>query len=149
MLRDYDKYYGCAFSRLIDRIEVGIAVRRLPERSQGFYLIEGTLPIVLKYSKSRRGPWTFSFGSEQLRDYCAVHEEYRLCVVAFVCGGDGIAALDDDQFSAVLDVHSKAQEAVSIRRRLKEMYSVGGSQGVLPEKISRDSLFESVQKLLG
>ncbi len=67
------------------------------------------------------------------------------CVVACVCGSDGIAAFASSQFSAVVDVYAGEQETLGVRRRLKEMYSVKGSQGVMDNKVGRESLLELVK----
>ena len=40
----------------------------------------------------------------------------------------------------LLQEKCEGQENVSVRRKLNHMYSVTGSNGELPEKISRDSL---------
>ncbi|MBX5045857.1 hypothetical protein [Rhizobium lentis] len=107
---------------------------------QGFYLLNGNLPLYIKYSRSRKGPRVFNFHREHQECIRMLAERYAECLVAFVCDSDGIPAVNYGQLSNVLDDKFHEQEAVSIRRKLNEMYSISGKDGVLSSKISRDSL---------
>src|SRR5580704_3214716 len=123
MIRDRERYSGCVFSHLIDKWEGSLCFQRLREEGVGFYLIADTVPVFIKYSKARRGPWTFTFQPEHLTAYRRVVGVYGKCIAAFVCGSDGIAAVDHNQFRQLADPASEVQEAIVVRRRLKEMYA--------------------------
>ena len=73
---------------------------------------------------------------------------YRQAIIAFVCGGDGVAALTHLQVPTVLDLSAIEQKTVSVRRRLKEVYSACGGLGALDGKMGRESLSEAVDALL-
>ncbi|EJJ28680.1 hypothetical protein PMI11_03061 [Rhizobium sp. CF142] len=138
MIRDYEFYYGSVFSRLSAEVLDGIKIKNL--EMQGFYLLNDRVPIYIKYSRSRKGPWTFNFHREHQEYILGLRGQYGDCLVAFVCDSDGIPTVNYAQLSDVLDDNFHEQEAVSIRRKLKEMYSISGKDGVLSSKISRDSL---------
>jgi hypothetical protein len=66
-----------------------------------------------------------------------------------VCGSDGIVALGYTQVRELLDDKFEEQEGISVRRKLKHMYSVTGTNGQLSGKVARDSLMQHVSRLLG
>jgi hypothetical protein len=55
--------------------------------------------------------------------------------------------LDNLQLGEVLDDKIDDQEGVAIRRGLRRMYSVSGTNGKLTRKVSRDSLVALVDRL--
>jgi hypothetical protein len=148
MIRDRERYSGCVFLHLIDNWEGSLCFQKLQEKGVGFYLIADSLPVFMKYSKARRGPWTFTFQPEHLAAYRGVADEYGECIAAFICGTDGIAAVDYNQFGRLADPASGVQEAIVVRRRLKEMYAIKGSKGTLDGKVARYSLFAAVRRHL-
>ncbi len=148
MLPDYHKYYGVVFAQLIEGITEGLCVLRLPNAGQGFYLLADSLPLYIKYSKSRKGPWTFNFQAQHLNQLQAIIGEYGQCVVAFVCASDGVATISDAELREIVNFAGNGQEAVSIRRRLNEMYAIRGTCGAVRGKVSRDSLTEIVSSQL-
>ncbi len=103
MIRDRERYSGCVFLRLIDNWEGSLCFQKLHDKGIGFYLIADLLPVFMKYSKARRGPWTFTFQREHLIAFREVEAEYGECIVAFICGNDGIAAVDHKQFNRLID----------------------------------------------
>lgn len=142
MIPNAYRYYGSVISFVLDLLAEPINIRRLLSKHAGFYLLNESLPMYIKYSTSRKGPWTFSFrrAHQELEDHlCDVHGQ---CVVVFVCGRDGIVALTHIDFRRLLDGLSEDQEAVTIKRKHNEMYQVRGHNGVLGWKLSRNSLDE-------
>ena len=142
MIRDYDRYYGSVLSQLVERHGFAITFQRLGEFAHGFYLVDNANPLYIKYSTSRTGPWTFNFASEHLADVRRVVSQYGSCTIGLVCGKDGIAGVSVDDLATVVAIESKDQEALSIRRKRKQMYSLSGSKGNLGGKVGRDSLAE-------
>jgi hypothetical protein len=140
MLPDYGRYYGSALTQIVDQHGKAIAIEKLSTGVQGFYLLNGKAPLYIKFSRSRKGPWSFNFRRDHQIQYRQLVEAYGDCITALVCGKDGIVALHDAQIHQILDDYLDEQENVSVRRKLNHMYSVTGSNGELPEKISRDSL---------
>ena len=148
MIPDRERYYGCVFVRLTDSWEGSLCFQKLQEKGVGFYLIADSVPVFMKYSKARRGPWTFTFQPEHLAAYRSVASEYGECLAAFICGTDGIAAIDHNQFGKLVDPACEIQEAIVVRRRLKEMYAIKGSKGTLDGKVARYSLLAALRRHL-
>ena len=147
MIPDYNRYYGCVFVQLLEQ-RPKLVVEKMSVDVQGFYLLERSLPLYVKFSRSRRGPWGFNFQAEHQFRCDELAKQFGTVVTALVCGADGIVALDHQQLREVLDSHFDDQEGVTVRRKLGQMYSVTGKDGKLARKISRDSLAVVVDGLL-
>jgi hypothetical protein len=148
MLPDYGRYYGSALTHIVDQIGKAILIEKVSMSPQGFYLLNKRAPLYIKFSRSRKGPWSFNFRRDHQIQYRQLVEAYGDCVTALVCGKDGIVALNDAQIRQILDDHLDEQEIVSVRRKLNHMYSVNGSNGELSQKVSRDSLMSLLCVLL-
>lgn len=145
MITDTSRYYGCVFHQIIEYRNT-ISIRSLYEDTSGFYLLDNLIPLYIKYSTARAGSWTFNFQFLYQEKQRELFETYGECLTILVCGKDGIAALEYEEFRKILDENFEAQEAVSIRRRHNEMYKIRGRDGVLDRKISKNSLCELLSK---
>jgi hypothetical protein len=149
MLPDYGRYHGSVLTYLIERTTSALRIQKLPAFAQGFYLLEGTCPIYLKFSRSRKGPWTFNFHHDHKTQNEELVKTYGHCITVLICGTDGFVALSEAQLDHLFDKSGQIQEAVSVRRKLKHMYSVAGSKGKLDSKIGRAALLELLAQRLG
>lgn len=147
MITDANRYYGAVFGKLVDFSDEAISIQRASIDYAGFYIIRKKIPIYIKYSTSRRGPWTFNFQQKHQEFQENLYARYGECLTIFVCGKDGIAALKHEGFRKILDQTFEEQEAVTIRRKHNEMYSIRGKDGALERKISRGSLEEAFKNL--
>lgn len=147
MITDANRYYGAVFSKVIDFSGGGVSMQRASADYAGFYILQKNIPIYIKYSTSRRGPWTFNFFQKPQEFQESLYAKYGECITIFVCGKDGIAALRHDEFRTVLDHIFEEQEAVTIRRKHNKMYSVRGKNGALERKVSRSSLEEAFKNI--
>lgn len=136
MIKDYSRYHGAAIIELLGSVDENISI--CSHSSVGFYIINNSLPIFIKYSTSRKGPWVFNFALTHQVVEEELFDEFEQCLTVFVCGKDGIAAISHDELKQLLD--EKDQESVIIRRRHKQMYQIRGKKGSLDRKISRSSL---------
>ncbi|MBI1423342.1 MAG: hypothetical protein GC149_07740 [Gammaproteobacteria bacterium] len=143
MITDANRYYGAAVISIVDLSTGAVKIKRISESPAGFYFINDILPIYIKYSTSRRGPWVFNFHQGQQEFQESLYKEYKECIMVFICGKDGIAALRHDDFRKILDNEFDVQETVTIRRKHNEMYKVRGKNGALERRISRSS-FEDI-----
>ena len=145
MISETARYHGSFFTLLIDRLNEPVSLRKVRGFGVGHYLINERIPIALKMSSKRKGPWMFNF----LRSHQQAHEklckEYGTFFVCLICGKDGIAGLTMEELRTVLNAEFEEQESISVRRRLKTMYQVAGRDGVLPSRISRHAIFEKIQ----
>lgn len=140
MIGESSRYYGAVLAYLVDQLDGVLSIQRAFPDAAGFYVVNEKMPIYVKYSTSRRGPWTFNFQPDHLRRCSKLLDIFGQCIVAFVCGGDGIVALDMTELGSVISTDLGQQNAVSIRRKLNHMYSIKGSCGELDRKLSRSSL---------
>ena len=122
MIRDYQKYYGAALTLLIDNWAGPLQVRKAFADKNGYYLIEEKLPLAIKFSRSRKGPWTFTYHRDHQRLYAELVRVFGNCVTAYICGTDGVVAVEHKQLRQFLDDEFEEQENVLIRRKLKQMY---------------------------
>lgn len=148
MISDANRYYGSAISTIIDVSKKEILIERVERNCAGFYLINNNLPIYIKYSTSRRGPWSFNFQKSHQETHQNIYQKYNECIIAFVCGKDGIAALTHKNFRKVLDESFDDQEAVTIRRRHNAMYQIRGKDGAFEKRVSRSSLEEILNETI-
>lgn len=142
MIKDSSRYYGAAISSLVDLCAHDLRIGKPISSFPGVYLVDEKIPIYIKYSTSRRGPWTFNFQRSHQEIEQSLFLQYGECIIMFVCGKDGIAALRHADFRTLLDEEFEDQESVSIRRKHNEMYNIRGKNGPLGKKVSRRSLEE-------
>lgn len=140
MITDASRYYGCVISSLVDLSVTPLQVNKLDNGISGFYLLQNAVPIYIKYSTIRNGPWSFNFHRSHQESERTLFLQYGECIVIFVCGKDGIAALRHNEFCFLLDDDFEDQQSVIIRRKRNHMYSASGKNGALERKISRKSL---------
>lgn len=148
MIRDYQRYCGSALMLLIDNWDGPLRIQRMFPDRNGYYLLEEKLPLVIKFSRSRKGPWTFNYQREHQVLYNELVCKFGNCVTAFTCGTDGVVAVEHSQLRQFLDEVFEEQESVSVRRKLKQMYSIRGRSGTLDNKVGRDSFFRVVRELV-
>ena len=148
MISETARYYGSFFALLVDKLNVSVSLRRLGEMGSGYYLINELLPICLKASSKRRGPWTFNFSRDHQEAHEALYRTYGELIFCLICGKDGVAGLSMQEFRKVLDDHFEEQENITVRRRLRTMYQVTGRDGALERRVSRKAIFDKIQSAI-
>ena len=145
MISESARYHGSFFALLLDRLSVPVSLRKIPNLGSGYYLINESIPVCLKFSSKRKGPWTFNF----LRSHKEVQENlfqsYGELFICLICGKDGVAGLSMQELRKLLDDNFEEQGYISVRRRLRTMYQVTGRDGVLDSRVSRQSVFDKIQ----
>lgn len=148
MISDTARYHGCVFHYLISRASAPLKIAYLEHGSSDFYIINGVVPLHIKYSTSRKGPWAFSFKPQHHRYIDELHSSYGDCLVGFVCGYDGIAGLRHNELRSMLVEGSTNQAGLTIRRKTNEMYQIKSEYALLPGKVSMNSLAEKLRDRL-
>lgn len=148
MISDTAKFHGAALISLLEEIDSGIRIRRLFSDNLGFYILNEKIPIFLKYASKRESPWSFTFHPDHLDRYRHLNSEYGDCLMIMICGSDGIVALDYSEMSGIVLLDRNCKKSISIARKLKHMYCVSGTDGVVNKRISKKSLFDLVKQLL-
>jgi hypothetical protein len=133
VIGEKERYHGIAIYRLIRGAQgSSVAVEAIEGFGGVAYLINGRVPIYLKYSTSRISPWAFSFAVEQRVNVTELRGTYGLAWLVFVCGNEGVVAADWEWASQEL-IRSPDLGAFSLtisRRRLHQFRISGaGAQG--------------------
>nr|VFJ67739.1 MAG: hypothetical protein BECKDK2373C_GA0170839_11693 [Candidatus Kentron sp. DK] len=145
MIPDTARYHGSFFVLLFESIDRPVTVERLTKLGTGYYLLDGRIPVYLKLSTKRKGPWGFNFFRSHQEMQEKILLTYGECFTCLICGHDGVVGLSMDEFRQVLDGNFEEQESVSVRRKLKNMYQVKGRDGTLDYRLSRRSIFDKLK----
>jgi hypothetical protein len=148
MISNNSRYYGTVFASMVDSYNGSLGIRKLLDNKLGFYILNDKLPILLKYSTKRTNPWSFSFDMEGLLQVESLFNKYEQCLIIFVCGIDGIISLNYSEFTQIIIMETNSSKRIGISIKLKKMYSVLGSDGILKRKVSQKSLNEHLEKYL-
>lgn len=147
-ISDATRYYGAVLCAVIKNFEGGVCLKPALPTVQGAYLLGGRIPLYIKYSKSRRGPWTFNFHHDHQLACESLAQKFGDCITVFVCGTDGMPAVNYVQLREFLDHEFDEQESVSVRRKHGHMYAISGKNGRLAGKVGRGSLISLVETAL-
>jgi hypothetical protein len=88
MLPDYGRYYGSALTHIVDHCPTPVTISRLDIGVQGYYLLNGKVPLYIKFCRNRKGPWGFTFQRDHQVQYQRVVDEYGDCVLAANFGNE-------------------------------------------------------------
>src|ERR1022692_3851343 len=88
MIEKLEFYHGAALVRLIE----GPRCATIGKHVYG-YCANGDRIIAIKYSTKAHSPWGFTVSEDDTARFNAAEDEFGNCVLAFVCGGDGVCAL--------------------------------------------------------
>lgn len=129
MIDKADFYHGAALVRVIEDTRCESIAKREPG-----YLVNGRIAVCIKYTSKTHSPWRFTLTADDIRSCAAAAAELTRCVVAFVCGGDGVCAVSWEQLSELV---GPAPAWVVSRRAFKGCYSVSAANGTLERKVAR------------
>ncbi|OSQ32834.1 hypothetical protein [Thalassospira sp. MCCC 1A03138] len=145
MISGTARAHGAFFVMLFEEFQRPISVQRISEVGSGYYLLDGKVPVYLKLSTKRKGPWYFNFFHSHQTTQQTLFEKYGECITCLICGQDGIVGLSMSEFREVLDQNFEEQENVTVRRKLKTMYEIKGRDGALNRRVSRGAVFEKLK----
>lgn len=148
MISDTARLHGSFLILLLDHVDREISIEKLTSVGAGYYLLGGRVPVYLKHSTKRKGPWTFNFFRSHQEAQKQLFMQYGECFTCMICGRDGVVGLSMDELRTVLDEHFEEQESITVRRRLKTMYQIKGRDGVLERRVSRQSVFEKLSSAI-
>jgi hypothetical protein len=128
MIEKLEFYHGAALLRLIQdsRCET------IGKHGCG-YRVNQQRFVSIKYSTKTHSPWSFTFSEDDIIRLCAAEGEFGGCVIAFVCGGDGVCALS---WKSVVDLLKNAPGGIAAKRGFAGCYAVSGPAGPLKGKIA-------------
>lgn len=147
-----EQLHGVAILRLIEELGKSLpflSVRLQRGAGRSAYVltltdVSGTqfsgsaaVALYLKSSRKRRTPWRFAFHRTHQEELNRLKAENDRVYIGFICGDDGIAAIDFKTLKLLLDDEIGDQETVAVRRNPGEMYWLTGSDGSLKNAVSR------------
>ena len=140
MLDKTDYYHGAAIVKLLEDSRCA----SVQKKGLLGYVINGDSFVLLKYTTKARSPWGFSFDQEDIDRCLKMASEYRRVILGFICGGDGVCALDWSQAKELL---AEKPGRIAAGRKHNKQYEVWGTEGELKGKIPLNRwpslLFES------
>jgi len=127
MIDKQEFYYGSALIRAINSHKCSNV-----KRFGIGYLINDKSAVLIKYSTKVKSPWRFVISNEEINFFIEPMKNGLRCVIALVCGGDGVCAIDWTEASILL---GNATPWLSAKRNFNEQYAVAGPNGKLCHKV--------------
>ncbi|MFA5000008.1 MAG: hypothetical protein WC545_01445 [Patescibacteria group bacterium] len=127
MIDKQEFYYGSALIRALNSQKCSNI-----KRFGIGYLINDKSAVLIKYSTKVKSPWRFIISSEEVNFLLESEKLWVKGVIALVCGGDGVCAIDWAEASTLLD---GAVMWLSAKRNFNEQYAVAGPNGKLSHKV--------------
>ena len=143
------RYHGAFFSLLLEKLDSPVALQKIKMAGSGYYLLDEAIAVCLKWSSKRTGPWTFNFATSHRQTLQQLQRTYGEVFVCLICGRDGIAGLSFDEVTQILVTGSEEQQGISVRRRLRSMYEIGGPDGKFGRRVGRQTVFERLVRTIG
>lgn len=128
MLDKSEYYHGAAIVRLMENKRC----QSVRMRESLGYVVNNDIFVFLKYTTKGRSPWGFMFDQEDVDRCFRMAKEYRKVVLGFICGGDGVCALEWPEANEIL---GGKPGRIAAGRKHNHSYSVWGTAGELGRKI--------------
>jgi hypothetical protein len=127
-----DFYEGAALNLIARTGQIAGIINRAP-----FYILNGTVAVMLKYSTRGRSPWGFSV-TENEQAQLKARALKSNTAIGLICGSDGVVALGYQSFISIAALRNSAIH-ISCYRDHGEHYEVSGPNGKLSKKIAPSS----------
>lgn len=128
MIEKLEFYHGAALVRLIEDARCN----RIAKHACG-YLVNQSRIIAIKYSTKAHSPWGFTFSQDDLTRISKAEQGSKGCIVAFVCGGDGVCVLF---WTTVVALLGNLPGRIGAKRGFGGCYAVTGPSGELKGKVA-------------
>ncbi|MGH6714687.1 MAG: hypothetical protein ACREDC_00715 [Bradyrhizobium sp.] len=102
---------------------------------QPFFLLNGKLAVLLKYSTGGRSPWGFTFSPDEQRELASRSGDISTSTaIALICGSDGVASFSYGDFLDVAPI-TAASVHIACYRSHGQYYEICGPAGSMDRKI--------------
>ena len=128
MIEKLEFYHGAALVRVVEDPRCA----SIAKHAFG-YRVNNNRILGIKYSTRARSPWGFTFSGDDISRFNAAKREFGECLIALVCGGDGICALS---WSIAANLLADSPGRVAAKRGFAGCYSVSGPAGELSGKVA-------------
>jgi hypothetical protein len=132
LIRMLDKsayYHGAAVIPILEDPRC----RSIRKRGTLGYVVNEDTFLLIKYTTKERSPWRFTFDQEDIDRCVRMSAEHRRLVCGFVCGSDGVCAVDWVQGRELLGTKPSW---IAVARKHNHSYSVWGANGELKRKVT-------------
>jgi hypothetical protein len=148
VFNESDSYHGQVLIELLDKRKNGIELFEYTIGQTRIYIVNEKVPIYCKYSTASEWNWTFSFNAQHKKVIKLLHENFGQCLIALICGRDGIAALNFRQVSSLLRFDEDTYDNLTARRQPNFGYEVSGQKRRLRNRIPLTNLSAEVDRHL-
>src|SRR5262249_19005294 len=118
MIEQLEFYHGAALVPVIEDPRC----KSITKHACG-YLVNGNRVLAVKYSTKTHSPWGFTFSADDILRLDAATTEAGHCLIALVCGGDGICALSWVVAKALL---AESPGRLGVKRGFAGCYAISG-----------------------
>lgn len=98
------------------------------------FVVNNQLLVLLKYSTKGRSPWGFTFTTDEQTVLQSKASERKI-VIALICGADGVASFNYDEYISVATPRNSAIH-IACYRQHGEHYEINGPDGTLDGKVA-------------
>jgi hypothetical protein len=138
MFDDYEKYQGLVLRHLVTSATGPVQIRPfLTHGRTSSFVLNECVGVFVKHSSKRMSPWRFTFHIDQVADLLDLEAAHPNSYAVFVCGTDGLIALDMMTLHELVSFQETEQAWIRIERKPRSMYDVSGNRGDLPHKLAR------------
>lgn len=134
---DRELYLGAALAQIVESFD--FSSMRKASAVFGHYEFNETRRLLIRYTKSQRGPWYFTF---RPRDLQLIQDELASDLpffVGLVCSNTTTCLLTAEQVLQVLDLRACQSQSIRVHTRPRASLSVSGSGGSLGDKVMHHS----------
>ncbi len=141
-IQDKDIFHGAGLTQIVEHSS--FKALNKADLKYGHYLVNTDRRFMLKYGKSKKGPWQFTFGSDDLKTLkndMALPGKVFLCLA---CGDKTVGCLNGGEFSQLIDIGSSAQQFITLEFPKGGSLRARGSQGQLKGTIPHNMFPEKI-----
>jgi hypothetical protein len=131
LIHKEDFYHGAVMIPILNDSRCATVRGYDPKDNDALFVVNDRSLVFVKYNTRNRSPWGFSFSATDVLRLDGVQPALE-CIVALVCGGDGICGAKWVDLRELLQ--GKAGW-VSAKRKFNGMYGVSGPSGDLRYKV--------------
>jgi len=99
MIKEYEKFHGTVFTRLLHGSSPKVTIGNYPSKSNSSYVIDGKIGLYVKHSAKRMSPWGFTFKKIHQDEILEMKNKYGEVYTTLVCHDDGIVCLNFEELS--------------------------------------------------
>ncbi|TJZ69746.1 hypothetical protein [Chitiniphilus eburneus] len=136
-IQEQDQFHGAALTQIVEHLSFK-ALNRASEK-YGHYLVNTDRHVFAKYSTATHSPWSFSFKLNDLEAIQAEIDAQNIVFLCLVCGTTTVCALNEDEFSKLIDLRSPTSQWIRVEVPLRGSCHVSGSLGALKHTVPHNS----------